>query len=177
MSEDIFKEIDSIRKVAYFSREKEYPWAIMNSEVESGMRILDIGCGDTPFILYLNKIGCESFAIDFAEHEPYYKDTGVAFITGEMEELPFEDEYFDRIFLISVIEHVTLDTLKSGIQEIKRTLKKGGLAVIVMDYDNSCRLNGFAEEYFNEFLKAGLKLVKRQDDVYKDLVFGFILRR
>jgi SAM-dependent methyltransferase len=50
-----------------------------------------------------------------------------------MDSLSAEDNTFDRLFCLSVIEHVPAKIAIGGIQEMARILKPGGLAVITMD--------------------------------------------
>lgn len=46
------------------TRQWEYPWAIMNSKIKAGQRVLDAGCGSTPLLPYLFNRGCLCYGID-----------------------------------------------------------------------------------------------------------------
>ena len=49
----------------HWSRAWEYPWAILVADIkEHSLRILDIGGGGSPFAIYLEKCGHESYVID-----------------------------------------------------------------------------------------------------------------
>ena len=51
-------------KIQNVTREWEYPWAIINSKIKPGQRVLDAGCGSTPLLPYLFKRGCLCYGID-----------------------------------------------------------------------------------------------------------------
>ncbi len=48
--------------------------------------------------------------------------------------LPYEDESFDTIFCISVLEHLTLEDTVLTLREFHRTLNDEGLLVLTFDY-------------------------------------------
>jgi SAM-dependent methyltransferase len=49
--------------------------------------------------------------------------------------LPFQDESFDKIYCICVLERLPPEVRRKTMQEIKRTLKPGGLVAMTFDYD------------------------------------------
>jgi SAM-dependent methyltransferase len=129
----------------YASRLWEYPWAVFESGVKAGMRCADVGCGQSPFTIYLKEIGCEvvGFDPDYGTPAGWYchgvpisfaKSTGIRFVKCGMEALECPDEFFDRVFCISVLEHIPYRrNLVAGMREIARVLKPGGLALITVD--------------------------------------------
>lgn len=48
----------------HWSRRWEYPWAVLNANLQAGMRLLDVGSGGSPFPLYLGINGFECYAAD-----------------------------------------------------------------------------------------------------------------
>jgi len=96
-------------------------------------RILDIGCGDGNFslLLKMSTQAEEIFGVDISMKavELANKKGGKAFECDvDDEPLPFEKDSFDAIFCGEIIEHlVDPDHL---LDEIHRTLKSGGLAII-----------------------------------------------
>jgi len=46
--------------------------------------------------------------------------------TGNMTELPYEDNFFDLILTWNVIYHGTMDVIEQSVHEIERCLKPGG---------------------------------------------------
>ena len=173
-----------------WARDWEYPWAIINSDVKAGEKVLDCGCGGSPLLPFLAQFGCEAYGIDpniFKKKSllRYYYDmikkimhkfrdknsqglTGnfkqgffkiaisylrrqdnldrldkdpnklgfkIKFFEESLDKIHFEDNFFDKIFCISVIEHLSKETAYSGMKEMARVLKKDGLLVMTIDND------------------------------------------
>ena len=98
-------------------------------------RILDIGCGDGNFSLLLKEASRaeEVYGVDISSKAVELANAaGVkAFQTDIDEEpLPFEKDSFDAIFCGEVVEHL-LDP-DHLLDEIHRTLKLGGIAIITI---------------------------------------------
>lgn len=148
--------------VTHWSREWEYPWAVINSEVEPSYKLLDCGCGGSPLIPYLTKkFGCIANGIDLnygndlVSNQNDYMSQGnklcdlrkvlvdPIFFTdgkytiqkGSMDSMPYDTGHFDRVFCISVIEHLQSEDMgKECIKEMVRVLKSGGRMLITMDH-------------------------------------------
>jgi SAM-dependent methyltransferase len=130
----------------YAARLWEYPFAIQAADLLPGMKVADIGCGMTAFTIYLKDFAeCDVTGIDpdiFDEGTKYFahgvsqefiKRTGLRVLKGDFEAIPLETNSQDRVFSISVMEHVAPEIRRRGIQEIARILKPGGRAVITVD--------------------------------------------
>ncbi|MDX6612618.1 MAG: hypothetical protein QOD75_1804 [Blastocatellia bacterium] len=138
----------------YAARLWEYPYAILAAELEPGMKVADIGCGMTPFTVYLkDNAGCDVTGVDpdvfeagikykgFGVSEEFVQRTGLRFLKGDMDAIPLETDSQDRVYSISVMEHVPPDVRRRGIQEIARVLKPGGRAIVTMDVNMCSDLN------------------------------------
>lgn len=96
-------------------------------------RILDIGCGDGKFSLLLKQRAQaqEVYGVDISkEAVELAKAIGVKAFEADIDQrpLPFEANSFDAIFCGEVVEHlIDPDHL---LDEIHRTLKPGGIAII-----------------------------------------------
>lgn len=103
----------------HWSRQAEYPWAILNSEIKSGDKILNAGSGTGVFGFYLSRFG-HVVNLDFI---PAVADEGmqlvarnvgieqistenITFAVGSMCSIPYSDGFFDKVFCISTLEHV-----------------------------------------------------------------------
>jgi predicted SAM-dependent methyltransferase len=98
------------------------------------MRKLNLGSGSN-LIKGKEWINVDNFAIP-----PDCKN----FVKGDVRDLPFDKNYADYIILDNVLEHLPQSEIPDVLYEIKRVLKVGGQAVIVVP-DFTC----IAEEWMN----------------------------
>ena len=205
----------------FWSRDWEYPWAIINSGVKTGDKVLDCGCDNSPLLPFLASHGCECYGVD---QDPFGKidlpayyvelladlfkalfkgvrgrfsddDRGLAiaflkesvrpfrwinririremdpnsvgykvhFFKESMENMHFERETFDKVFCISVIEHLPVEVAFKSMKEMARVLKKGGLLVMTVD-DDGTHVNPRLAGRFEELIEAsGLELFGGSD--------------
>lgn len=148
------------------NRRFEYPWAFYASEVQSGMRVLDLGGGVSGFPFVLSKCGTEAYIVD-----PFYDYGGptdysddpknlVSVLNGSfgthvllkrctIDRAGFEPESFDRIFCISALEHFPTDAIDLVAREVPRLLKSGGRFIATVDL--FLNLAPFTTRQTNEF--------------------------
>jgi len=139
----------------HWSRRYEYPYAVMNMQASKSskrLKMLDCGSGAGPLQFYLAMNGYDVYSLDLdfralekvAEFKSANKLETLYPTYGDILDLPFPDGYFDRVFSISVLEHVVYplkgDTsviLKGFVNELLRVLKLGGLVVLTFDVNMS----------------------------------------
>ena len=99
--------------------------------------ILDIGFGTSTLIKKLESKGYNCFGADISERnvtniaqDISKKGLNIKCQKGEISNLPYESNKFDIIFATEVLEHLPDLDLEIGLQEVNRTLKKGGYFVI-----------------------------------------------
>ena len=140
----------------YPIRRVEYPWAIFNAKLEKSMEILDVGSGVSLFPVYLASLGHNVTSIDpdlvlmkrLSPKLSEFCNTKVKYQPGNVTKLEFDDETFDRVFCISVIEHLEEEIIDGNyinnhkqeldvkaISELLRVLKKGGLLMLTFDWN------------------------------------------
>lgn len=130
-----------------------FMFAFIKENVNSGSKILDVGGGDSRILKYF-KDEYECWNIDKLEgigHGPTEIDSGgihlVVDYMGEFnKELP--DNYFDLVFSISTLEHVTIgdtEMYANILSDINRVLKHGGDSVHCVDHTTDLLL-GIEEE-------------------------------
>lgn len=100
-------------------------------------RILDIGCGTYPYFL-ANTGFTEKYGIDQSETITQYTNSPATpnplhlrqwdFIKQSI--LPFEDNYFNVITMLAVIEHIEPVNTRQLISETFRILKKNGRLIL-----------------------------------------------
>ncbi|OPY79692.1 MAG: hypothetical protein A4E64_00336 [Syntrophorhabdus sp. PtaU1.Bin058] len=98
-------------------------------------RILDIGCGTTPYFL-MNTSFHERYGLDKVtrsdEKTVASADSIVlaGFDIERAEKIPFEDDYFDAVTMLAVFEHILPGHLPAVVKEIRRILKPGGMYIL-----------------------------------------------
>ena len=96
-----------------------------------GGKILDIGAGSGALIDILPK---GAIGMDLSPKHP-------AIIKGDIGQMPFDDETFDTVFAIEVLEHLDEDTLKYGLKEASRILQIGGNFIITVPFKEDLKAN------------------------------------
>lgn len=113
---------------------------------ENSDKILDIGCGAGDIIIDLQKYYCkgnefELFGIDASRYmvERTIKRTGITdkISTAASEDLPFKNNFFNKIICSEVLEHV--EDIDKTVSEISRVLAREGTFVI--SYPNEDLIN------------------------------------
>ncbi len=123
-----------------WSRIFEWPWAILNAELQSFHKALDAGGGHAIFQYVLANHCQEVVNIDHNEENlrgvPFVQqmhNTGLNITTrvGDLGNIPYPDDYFDRVFCISVAEHIP--HWRECIDELFRVTVPNGLVILTMD--------------------------------------------
>lgn len=138
----------------WWSRKYEYIWA--SKFTEENDVVLDSACGTGHHFKYhlaytaketyccdiddtiLNKdvmlkgikdgFGEEAYNTVFKVYDK------INFTACNLVSLPYENNKFDKIFCISVLEHLDYDTMEASLKEFNRTLKDNGIVVLTFDY-------------------------------------------
>jgi ubiquinone/menaquinone biosynthesis C-methylase UbiE len=140
---------------SWWSRPFEYEWCI-NFISPDGV-VLDAACGiPHPLKFYLAGVCSEVYACDMDSRITYReavleeitndigekatkqvlarKTNNLHLAQANLTELPYEDEHFDTVFCISVLEHLTLEDSARTLREFHRILNEEGLLVLTFDY-------------------------------------------
>ncbi len=95
---------------------------------QSAIRILDVGCGTGGNLEMLAKFGAAE-GVDVSDDAlEFCKRKGLKAHKGLAESLPFDDESFDVVTALDVVEH--LDDDVAGLNEMYRVLRRGGKTLI-----------------------------------------------
>jgi len=115
-------------------------YALKIADMSPGMTVLDIGCGRGEVILFCARHGIHAVGVDYSKEAisiaKRAKDTHsleeqqrMKFICDDIEKLDF-DEFFDRIFMLDLIEHLYDWELAKLFTICDRILKPNGFLVI-----------------------------------------------
>ena len=202
----------------HWSRDWEYPWAVLSSHVLAGERVLDCGCGGSPLLPFLAKHGCMAYGIDTYEHKrrsllQYYRDLfkkagkysvqpksgsrkkrgysdyislffkclkgennlwyyrkdpnkmgfRIRFFRESLTDMHFENNFFDKVYCISVIEHLKKDDAYRGMKEMARVLRPRGLLTMTLDNDGPHVNPDLVGKYMDLIRASGLRLHGKSD--------------
>ncbi len=139
---------DYINICDWMIRRQEYNFTIDNFEeyeslhTSEKLKILDIGCGVVPLCNYISLRGHEVIALDPIEKDidflvkndmNKFHNSNVKYMHGYGEKLPFEDNSFDVVYSVSVMEHIASGNDLVVLSEMLRVLKVGGRLILTTD--------------------------------------------
>jgi ubiquinone/menaquinone biosynthesis C-methylase UbiE len=104
---------------------------LVGARVPPPAKVLDVGCGSGETAAKLMRLGYSAWGVDIAEPmiETARTRWGAEwFQVADIERLPFDDNTFDAIVCLGVIEYQHED--EPTLRELRRVLKPGGLAII-----------------------------------------------
>ncbi len=115
-------------------------------------RVLDLGCGAGQYLVQLSSMDFECFGADISEEMLkitrekfiFHQIKDVTLINSDCYELPIEDNYFDLIICIGVLEY--LDNETRALLEMKRIIKPGGFVTVT--FPNLYKLRNLLNPYY-----------------------------
>ncbi len=121
-----------------------------------GGKVLEVGCGPGVLLHRLASSKCKLYGLDcssqmIAEAKRRTAGTNAKFTVGRAEQLPFEDQSFDVVLALGVLEY--LPEVTTGLNEIARVAKPN--AVIIVSMLNAVSLNGLWKHlHFSSLLRT-----------------------
>lgn len=125
----------------HWSRQVEWPWAILESDPQLHHSCLDVGGGWGVFKYALaNRVrsveniepSAEFIAKAQSSIDVINTKKNIHQYLGTIECTPYHRDSFDRIYCISVLEHIKYNRLQC-IREMQRLLKPDGVLMLSMD--------------------------------------------
>ena len=168
------EEFYTITEIPFYVYRRENILKILDEIDLKGKRILDLGCGDGYYSIYLNKRGAEVVGVDLSSNMvklakknakkhgleiPFYETNGNT--------LNFGDECFDMVLTVVVLQHVIGERkLNKSIEEIKRVLTKNGHIIIFERISTKPRKGDtwtvrHPDEYIEAFTRHGLLSISK----------------
>jgi len=104
-----------------------------NNDIEN---FLDAGCGEGLGLIEANNRGWKAYGIDISDNRTEdAKDKNINFIHGDIFTANFPDNFFDCVYMDSVLEHL-IDPLPY-LEELNRVMKKNGILYIGVPNEDS----------------------------------------
>jgi len=117
-------------------------------------KVLEVGSGTGNHIIAIKKsIGCEAFGLDQSGamiRQAEARRSGIVFQQGDAEALTFDDAFFDVIFSVDVIHHLT--SSEDYFRTAKRVLRPGGRFVTLTHSHDMLRHNVLAAKYWPKII-------------------------
>jgi SAM-dependent methyltransferase len=147
---DYCESFDHLRPLATANqdlKDLQRPWMLkaVLSQARRGGRLLEIGAGEPLVAELLRRSGHEVWVVDpydgsgngprdFHRYCRTYR--GLKFIRDRFSDSTpgLEDGYFDCIYSISVLEHLSADEFARSAAGLKRFLKPGGISIHAVDH-------------------------------------------
>lgn len=109
-------------------------------------RVLDLGCGAGRHVVYLTQKGFDIYGMDLSSvglertRQWLNRSGGTATLAKwdmTVFPYPYEDGFFDTVLSLYVLYHTTLANICRAIGEIERTLRPGGLVLLILQSTQS----------------------------------------
>lgn len=139
-----------------YPRATEFSLALSQLALDQSQRVLDIGSPKLLFLFLAEHTSLELHATDIL---PNFIDPARMFLeklgrgaeigqrlvlaTQDARRLTYEDGSFDRVYSLSVLEHIPDDGDAAAMREIGRVLRPGGRAFVTVPY----ALRGYSETF------------------------------
>jgi SAM-dependent methyltransferase len=132
-------------------RNVEVPAVINHLCVQAGDRILDIGSPKLASLFLWSRMGAEVYATDllpyFVEAYSYFSDrlrrhshrAEYHVEPQDARALEYPANYFDKVYAISVVEHIEDEGDSQAMREIARVLKVGGVCCLTVPFATQYR--------------------------------------
>ena len=158
----------------YQNEPAELKELIKRFQIRKGDWILDVGTGTGILLPYLSRLTGEEgklFALDYSSEmlsvaESKLPHKGIEFINSNVENMPFDDEIFDRVICFACFPHFG-NKLKS-LKEMSRVLKKGGklfIAHLLSSQEIKEHHSGAGEEIKDDVLPEKSAMIKMMTEL------------
>lgn len=132
---------------------------IADGKVCTSSRVLEVGCGTGNYLTAIEKTahcfcwGCDPSSQMLSEASKQSRSLQLQ--QGRAEKLNYPDAYFDLVFTVDVIHHVS--DQPCYFQEVLRVLKPGGRICTVTESEQAIRSRRPFAEYFPETVSVDLQ--------------------
>ena len=151
----------------HWTRQTEWPWVLRNGDFQKDQKVLEVSGSHSVLKFALARRVEHVTDTEFDSwYIPKIQETvdllgckNVELLGADSRELPFPDNWFDRVVCVSTLEHIEEGRSKA-VSEMVRVLKPNGLLLLTMDV----KLEGtFENDFFVD--RAGLYEILQQLNV------------
>ncbi len=160
-----FKPISNTRDTTFIGKIKFYGRMLLDLQIltifkdlrnelpKYSGKVLDVGCGQSPYRFLLNEERTSYFGIDIVDADKFdYSNKDITPFNGE--DIPFENEFFDGVICTEVLEHVP--KYQKMADEIHRVMKSDATGIITIPW--SARYHYIPWDYFR-YTPSSLKSI------------------
>jgi ubiquinone/menaquinone biosynthesis C-methylase UbiE len=183
---EMSSKYDSERETDYFKIIEEIELNTLLRHISSiGKSVtLDLGTGTGRFLRYLKGLPGMRVGVDLTMamlKKSQKADREGLLINCNIEHLPFRDDTFDCVYSFKVFPHIP--DIRTVLEEVKRVLKSGGLAILEFYNPISLRRLFFHSKYFTRWTgrKYAVRMVREAGFKVREIIgartwipFGFV---
>ncbi len=157
--------IDYDKFAARYARNRQVNDAVLTdlfatSRITNAARVLEVGCGTGNYIAAIaERVGCQCWAVEPSDNmraAAQQKTRGhVTLVTAVAEEMAFPENFFDLIFSVDVIHHLSNRT--AHFAHAQAQLRPSGYFCIVTDSEEIIRTREPLSRYFPETVEVELQ--------------------
>jgi len=142
-------------------------------KIDKLQKILDIGCGTGEMLSMLKKYG-DVVGVDIAESAlNYCRKRGLKVQKSNIIKMPFDDNSFDVITMLDILEHVKND--HNGLKEVNRICKpRGKVLITVPAYNILWSDHDRALKHFRRYTAKEM-MAKLDDSGFKTIKYSYVI--
>jgi ubiquinone/menaquinone biosynthesis C-methylase UbiE len=165
-------KIDYDRLALEYARHRTTHPGVLSELIKSGgldesSKVLEVGCGTGNYAVAVRSlVGCKVWAVDPSEmmlSKGRERSAEINFALGKAESLDFPESFFDMVFSVDVIHH--LSSQLDFFREAYRVLKSSGKVCTVTDSEWIIRHREPLSVYFPETVEIELRRYPRIEEL------------
>ncbi len=98
--------------------------------LSGGQSVCDLGCGDGKMLSALNSDIGFNHAVGVDAFAEFVADERVTYVRMDLRSLELEENSFDRVLMLALIEHIETEDAQKVLKQAYRILKPGGLLLL-----------------------------------------------